>query len=77
MVISSLSGDEFDDFQDLYPSRKNTKFSYPLLHTSSLQTPISDFFTPSSTAPNIVIIIVESLGRYYSGANAEFGSFTP
>lgn len=38
---------------------------------------LGKYLTPDTTKPNIVIIIVESLGRAYSGKGAYLESFTP
>ncbi len=50
---------------------------YPFLHTDITENTLGDYFVKSEKAPNIVYIIVESLGRAYSGENAYLGSFTP
>lgn len=50
---------------------------YPFLSKDTVEDVISNFMHPFSTRPNIVYIIVEGLGRSYSGYNAELGSFTP
>ncbi len=50
---------------------------FPFLHTDIAQNELGDYFIKSDKAPNIVYIIVESLGRAYSGENAYLGSFTP
>lgn len=51
--------------------------SYPFLHTDSTPNVLSAFFNTSSSPPNIVVIMVEGLGRSFSNDGAEFGSFTP
>ncbi|MDP4210102.1 MAG: sulfatase-like hydrolase/transferase [Bacteroidota bacterium] len=51
---------------------------YPLLHTVDSTDVLGNFFTINkSQKPNLVFILVESLGRAYSGENAYLGSFTP
>jgi len=50
---------------------------YPLLHKENTPDVLSEFFNKADTPPNLVFIIVESLGRAYSGPNAYLGSFTP
>lgn len=51
--------------------------NYPLLHTDSTRDVLSPFFKPSTTPPNIVIILVEGLGRAFTNDGAYLGSFTP
>ncbi len=50
---------------------------YPFLHVEHTPDLLAPFFKPGIQAPSIVFIIVESLGRAYTGENAYLGSFTP
>ncbi len=50
---------------------------YPFLHTETTPDLLAPFFKSDTQAPNIVVIIVESLGRAYSGKDAYLGSFIP
>ncbi len=50
---------------------------YPFLHQDVTPDVLGSFFNVSKEKPNIVFIIVESLGRSYSGDKASLGSFTP
>ncbi|WP_163325766.1 LTA synthase family protein [Draconibacterium mangrovi] len=50
---------------------------YPFLHQETTPDVLGKYFEPLETKPNIVFIIVESLGRAYSGEDAYLGSFTP
>nr|WP_319569750.1 sulfatase-like hydrolase/transferase [uncultured Draconibacterium sp.] len=50
---------------------------YPFLHNETTPDVLGKYFEPLETNPNIVFIIVESLGRAYSGEGAYLGSFTP
>jgi len=50
---------------------------YPFLHNETTPNILGDYFELSEDKPNIVLIIVESLGRAYSGEGAYLGSFTP
>ncbi|MEZ5103185.1 MAG: LTA synthase family protein [Draconibacterium sp.] len=50
---------------------------YPFLHTESTPDVLGEYFELGDTSPNIVLIVVESLGRAYSGEGAYLGSFTP
>lgn len=52
--------------------------NYPFLHEAdSARDVLSPFFIPSATPPNIVVILVEGLGRAFSNKGAYLGSFTP
>ncbi len=83
---------ELDIYSDHYsetaapPSEDAGRFSfryideanYPFLHeVDSTSDVLSPFFTPSTTPPNIVMILVEGLGRAFSNKGAYLGSFTP
>lgn len=50
---------------------------YPFLHKETTPDVLGEFFNLGETPPNIVFLIVESLGRAYSGEDAYLGSFTP
>ncbi|MDQ6845779.1 MAG: LTA synthase family protein, partial [Bacteroidota bacterium] len=50
---------------------------YPFLHVVDSTDVLSPFFNKKETAPNIVFIVVEGLGRAFSNRNAYLGSFTP
>ncbi len=50
---------------------------YPFLHNETTPDILSKYFETGGSKPNIVFIIVESLGRAYSGEGAYLGSFTP
>jgi len=61
---------------------ENDQFTYthpdfPFLHTENTPDILGDYFNLGETPPNIVFIVVESLGRAYSGQGAYLGSFTP
>jgi len=50
---------------------------FPFLHKETTPDLLGTFFKKSEVAPSIVFILVESLGRAYSGSEAYLGSFTP
>jgi len=50
---------------------------YPFLHQETTPDVLGGYLNLGETPPNIVLIIVESLGRAYSGQDAYLGSFTP
>ena len=51
--------------------------NYPLLHKDSTPDVLTPFFNKDSTKPNIVVLLVEGLGRAFTNDNAYLGSFTP
>ena len=51
--------------------------NYPFLHTEQTRDVLSPFFAPTKTKPNIVIIVVEGLGRSFCNEGAPLGNFTP
>lgn len=50
---------------------------FPFLHTENTPDILGEYFELGETPPDIVFVIVESLGRAYSGEDALLGSFTP
>lgn len=52
---------------------------YPFLHPEATPDALGPYFGPTSNGqpPNLVVIVVEGLGRSFSGPQAPFGSFTP
>lgn len=50
---------------------------YPLLHTENTPDALGPYFNQGTAAPSFIFIMVESLGRAYSGEGAYLGSFTP
>ncbi|MFD2163444.1 sulfatase-like hydrolase/transferase [Paradesertivirga mongoliensis] len=50
---------------------------YPFLHEDRTPDVLQPFFNQSETPPNIVIIMVEGLGRAFTNEGAYLGNFTP
>lgn len=50
---------------------------YPFLRINNTPDVLTPFFKSSSTPPNVVIIMVEGLGRAFTQEDAYLGSFTP
>jgi phosphoglycerol transferase MdoB-like AlkP superfamily enzyme len=50
---------------------------YPFLHRETTPDVLGEYLNLGAAPPNIVLVIVESLGRAYSGEGAYLGSFTP
>jgi cellulose synthase/poly-beta-1,6-N-acetylglucosamine synthase-like glycosyltransferase/phosphoglycerol transferase MdoB-like AlkP superfamily enzyme len=52
--------------------------NYPFLHTiDSTADVLSPFFRKTDTMPNVVILVVEGLGRAFTNKGAYLGNFTP
>jgi len=51
--------------------------NYPFLHSESSPDVLGPFLKPNATPPNIVIILVEGLGRAFTNEGAYLGNFTP
>jgi uncharacterized sulfatase len=67
----------YDNGQDDSTSFKYIDKSYPFLHEEKAKDVLGNFFNTIPTKPNIVFVLVESLGKGYSGKGAYLGSFTP
>lgn len=81
-VISYLNKPKHEllitEFQSYFPKRKYIDKDYPLLHVSSeYEDVLSPYFNEFDEKPNLVFVVMESLGRDVSGKNAVLGSFTP
>jgi len=50
---------------------------YPFLHKETTPNVLGEYFNLGEKPANVVLIVVESLGRAYSGEGAYLGSFTP
>lgn len=51
--------------------------NYPFLHQNNYPDVLSPYFGAFDTIPDVVFVIVEGLGKAYSGQDAYLGSFTP
>ena len=59
------------------PSFTYTNKNYPFLHEENSKDVLGNFFGSVPPKPDIVFVLVESLGKGYSGKGAYLGSFTP
>jgi lipoteichoic acid synthase len=81
-VIKDLKAEDYDtqilsDFASEYPQWQHCDSLMPFLRRDNTPDVLSPFFELSREKPDIVYIVVESLGRGISGENAYSGSFTP
>ncbi|GAB4107775.1 hypothetical protein GCM10028791_02220 [Echinicola sediminis] len=51
--------------------------NYPFLHLNEYPDMLGTFFHEFDTVPDLVFVVVEGLGKAYSGKNAYLGSWTP
>ena len=68
---NSETGKKSADFKYTDPQ------NYPFLHGDTVADVLSPFFNSSPTPPNIVIVIVEGLGRAFTNDGGYLGNFTP
>lgn len=76
----NYSGDYSTSEEDANLSRINytDEKNYPFLHTADSSTDVlSPFLKKEQKAPNIVILLVEGLGRAFTNKGAYLGNFTP
>ncbi|MBO9596172.1 MAG: sulfatase-like hydrolase/transferase [Niabella sp.] len=50
---------------------------YPFLRADDTPDLLSPFFNPTTSPPDIVVVIVEGLGRAFANSGARLGNFTP
>jgi len=63
---------------DLPQISKEVSSAYPFLRADETREVLGEFFNVDPTRPpNLVFILVEGLGKAFSGPNAYLGSFTP
>ena len=70
-------GDFFNKFSEGITFNFLDEENYPFLHEEVTNDVLTPFFTPQEKAPNIVIILVEGLGRAFTNDGAYLGNFTP
>jgi uncharacterized sulfatase len=76
-LANVLNKSDVEKFQSYYSKRSFTSLDYPLLHKPTEESVLANFIKRTDEPPNIVIIVVESLTRCFSGIGAEKGSYTP
>lgn len=64
-------------FQSHFPEHQFISTDFPFLHNDNSQNTLSDFFNLKDEKPNLVFVIVEGLGREFSGKNSTVPSATP
>ncbi|SFG78461.1 uncharacterized sulfatase [Pedobacter insulae] len=71
--IEQYEGNESLGDAFVYPSEA----AFPFYHTNEAPDVLSPFFKPIQSPPNIVILMVEGLGRAFTNEGAYLGNFTP
>ncbi len=71
--IQQYEGNERNVATFVYPDENE----YPFYHNNEAPDVLSPFFKPIQTPPNIVILMVEGLGRAFTNDGAYLGNFTP
>ena len=71
--IQQFEGEERTTTAFVYPYESE----YPFYHTNEAPDVLSPFFKPIKSPPNIVILLVEGLGRAFTNDGAYLGNFTP
>lgn len=65
------------EFQEKFTENKFTNPSYPFLHKEESLDVLSQFFDLKAEKPNFVFVVVEGLGKEFSGYNSILPSATP
>ena len=77
IYAESYLGEFFPEYANAEPIEYLNDPEYPFLHKELKRDVLSPFFNIQENAPNIVIIIVEGLGRAFTNRGAYLGNFTP
>jgi phosphoglycerol transferase MdoB-like AlkP superfamily enzyme len=82
IVETDIYSDSYSgDFGNDMPAIKDFVYvdegRFPFLHKDETPDVLSPFFNQSNQKPNIVIILVEGLGRAFTNEGAVLGNFTP
>lgn len=73
----TLSTAEIKSFQSYFPEHEFVSNTYPFLYKNSPDDVIGSYFNFGEKLPNIVLVVVEGLGRENSGKYSRFISTTP
>ncbi|MDR5589892.1 LTA synthase family protein [Christiangramia sp. SM2212] len=77
IYAESYLGDFQTQFADAAPIEYLNDPEYPFLHKELKTDVLSPFFETGEKKPNVVIILVEGLGRAFTNKGAYLGNFTP
>lgn len=79
IVLSKLAYDEekIEKYKSIFPERKISDSQYPLERTDNINNVLGTYFKKAEEKPDIVFIVVESLGADLFGVNKYGYTFTP
>ena len=79
VVLSKLEYDEdkIKQYRAIFPEREITDNQYPLERVDNIDNVLGPYFITSDEKPNVVVIVVESLGADLFGVNDYGYTFTP
>lgn len=77
IYADSYIGDFIDKLSKAIPFEYVDEENYPFLHKKLNNDVLTPFFEPRKQKPNMVIILVEGLGRAFTNNGAYLGNFTP
>jgi len=77
IYADSYIPDEDTTTHDIFTRHYLDEASYPFLYKDSTRDVLTPFFAHSNTPPDIVLLIVEGLGRAFTNDRAYLGNFTP
>ncbi|MBN4072948.1 LTA synthase family protein [Crocinitomix catalasitica] len=77
LISNSDINKELDSYYAMNEIEKSKFRDYPFYSEGPLRNVLGPLFEKKELKPNIVFVIVESLGRVFSGSEARVGSFTP
>lgn len=72
-----VSAEELEKFRSYFPENEFVSADYPFLHRENGGDVLGRFFDLGDEKPNIVMIVVEGLGRENSGRYSKYISTTP
>lgn len=73
----AFDDDKIEKYKSMFPEREASDNEYPLERTDNINNVLGTYFKKSDKNPNIVFIIVESLGADLFGVNQYGYTFTP
>ncbi len=77
LMKTEYNADVVEKFMEMFPERQVLDERYPLERNDNIENVLGPYFKKSDMKPNIVIIIVESLGADLFGENATGACYTP
>lgn len=69
--------DKIQQYKSIFPEREILDDTYPLERTDNINNVLGQYFKKTEDKPNIVVIVVESLGADLFGVNKYGYTFTP